>query len=66
MITHDNIDTFLAELQKEAEHQAKLHQTRVLPAQLDWLTSLVGRYPWQTLIVLSFFTALSVNIVKML
>ncbi len=64
MITHDNFESFLEELQKEAENQAKLSQSRMLPAQLDWLTSLVGRYSWQTITVMSFLTAAAIHFLK--
>lgn len=66
MITHTNVELFLEELQKEAENQAKISQTRILPAQLDWLTSLIGRYPWQTLLFVSFLTAAGIHIFKLL
>ena len=49
---------FLEQLQHQAQKQAVLHEKRLLPRQLDWLTSLVGNYPWQILLGLSFVTAL--------
>lgn len=48
---------FLTKLQAEAKLQAKLHQHRVFPTQLDWLTSFIGRYPWQVLLVASGIAA---------
>jgi hypothetical protein len=56
-----NVD-FLSKLQAEAKLQARLHQQRVLPTQVDWLTSLVGNYPWQFLIVLSGLVALFIKV----
>ena len=44
---------FLEKLQIEAHLQARLNTNRVLPTQLDGLSSFVGRYPWQVLLVLS-------------
>ena len=64
MSDNSNFDTFLVELQKEAEEQAKLSRTRILPSQLDWLTSAIGNYPWQTVAMLSFATAVLVQLVK--
>lgn len=49
--------SFLDQLEQEAQKQSHLAQTRLLPRQLDWLTSLVGTYPWQTLLVASGVTA---------
>lgn len=60
----NDIDTFLVQLQKEAENQAKLSKTRILPSHLDGLTSLVGRYAWQTVTLASFFTTVAVQILK--
>jgi len=48
---------FIAFLQRRASLQAKLHTQRVLPSQLDWLTSFVGRYSWQTLLGVSALVA---------
>lgn len=53
---------FLQKLQQEAAFQAKLQQQRVLPTQLDWLSSLVGRYSWQAITILSVLTALILQI----
>jgi hypothetical protein len=55
---------FLQQLQSQAEKQAKLHDVRFIPAQLDGLTSLVGRYPWQTVFVLSGVTALLLEVLR--
>ncbi len=59
------INVFLEQLQQEAEDQAKLHTTRVLPQGLDWLTSLIGRYPWQTLLLTSGLTACIISVLSL-
>lgn len=55
---------FLTKLQTEAKQQAKLNQSRILPQELDGLTSFVGRYPWQVLLVSSGLTSLALEILK--
>lgn len=52
-----NQSSFVARLQAEAALQSQLHQRRFLPSQLDWLTSLIGNYPWQVVLILSGLTA---------
>ncbi|HYD34897.1 MAG TPA: hypothetical protein VD999_02420 [Vitreimonas sp.] len=49
---------FLGKLQAEAARQARLHEHRFFPPQLDFLTSFIGRYPWQTSGALALLTAL--------
>lgn len=56
-----NKGDFLAQLQIQAEKQAKLHHSRLLPTQLDGLTSFVGHYPWQVMACLSLVAALLVE-----
>jgi hypothetical protein len=51
--THLTTEQFLEKLEQEATLQSKLQQQRLLPTQLDAITSLIGRYPWQTIFVLS-------------
>lgn len=58
------LEDFFGELEDLAKKQAKLHQERVLPKQLDWLTSLVGTYPWQTLVLVSGATAVLIELIK--
>lgn len=53
---------FLSKLQEEAALQAKLEHHRLIPPQLDFITSFIGRYPWQVFLVLSFITALIIEI----
>jgi len=53
---------FLIELQRQASLQAPLNQVRWLPKQLDPLTSFIGRYPWQALLVLSGISALLIRL----
>ena len=46
-------EDFLTQLQYQARVQAKLNASRILPRQADWVTAVIGNYPWQTLIILS-------------
>jgi len=48
---------FIAQLEKEAQKQAVLHENRLLPRQLDWLTTIIGNYSWQVILTLSLITA---------
>jgi len=48
---------FLVRLQEEAALQARLHHRRLLPSQLDFVTSFIGKYSWQVLVVLSGLAA---------
>lgn len=52
---------FLAQLQSQAQKQAVLHEKRILPRQLDGITSFIGNYPWQVIGVLSLLTALTLS-----
>jgi hypothetical protein len=56
--------SFLNRLQAEAALQSQLHQRRFLPHQLDGLTSLIGNYPWQIILVVSGVTALFMEFLK--
>ncbi|MDQ3008386.1 MAG: hypothetical protein M3Q81_02205 [bacterium] len=49
---------FVAKLQQEAQLQARLNQEHLIPSQLDWLTSFIGRYSWQVILLSSGVTAL--------
>jgi hypothetical protein len=53
---------FLQELYAQAEQQALLHETSLIPRQLDWLTSLIGRYPWQTALLLAVVTSIVLEV----
>ncbi len=55
---------FLAQLQHQATQQAKLYRYRVLPPQLDALTSFIGRYPWQVLLIVSGLVAVVVEVLR--
>lgn len=48
---------FLLELQKQASLQAPLNSVRWLPKQVDPITSFIGKYSWQTLLILSGVSA---------
>jgi hypothetical protein len=64
MSTANNQLDFLATLQSEAALQSKLHASHLLPAKLDRVTSLIGRYPWQAVTIVSFAAALLTELVK--
>lgn len=55
---------FLSELQKEASIQKKLNQERIFPEYFDGLTSLIGNYPWQTLLLLSAVSTILLELLK--
>lgn len=55
--------SFLDKLQSEAKLQARLQQRKIIPQQLDWLGNLVGRKPWQVLLIVSGMTALVIWLV---
>lgn len=48
---------FVSLLQEQAQLQSKLNKERLLPKKVDWLTSLIGNYPWQFISVLSIIGA---------
>lgn len=54
---------FLHQLELQAQKQALLNEKRFLPKQLDFLTSLIGRYPWQFCLSLSFLVAVVFELV---
>ena len=58
----DSQSSFLHKLQAEASLQARLHEHRFVPPQLDWLTSFIGRYAWQVILVLSLATAIALEV----
>lgn len=58
--------TFLTRLQTEATLQAKLQQQRILPAQLDGVTSFIGRHSWPVLAVLALATSLAIEVMNRL
>jgi hypothetical protein len=49
---------FVSILQEQAQMQSKLHKQRLLPKNVDWLTSMIGNYPWQFILGLSVAGAL--------
>jgi hypothetical protein len=49
---------FIAVLQERAQEQSVLHKKRLLPKNVDWLTSLIGNYPWQFILSISIIGAL--------
>lgn len=54
--------TFLVKLQEEAALQSKLQLNRWLPEELDAITSTIGKYPWQVILVLSGVTSLLIEL----
>jgi hypothetical protein len=57
-----NNSDFLAQLQGQAQKQAQLHHHRLIPKKLDAVTSVIGRYPWQVLLVISGLSAVVVTV----
>lgn len=53
---------FLERLQSEAQLQAKIHQERWLPPQLDPVATLIAQYAWQTLLVAAVITSILIKI----
>ena len=56
--------SFLSKLQAEAAVQSKLQKNRWLPAELDLVTSTIGKFPWQVILILSGLTSLFIEIVS--
>jgi len=54
---------FLLRLQNEASQQAKLEKERLLPKQIDKVSSFVAEHPWQVVLLLSFLTSIFVTLV---
>lgn len=57
-----NKKNFLELLKDEARLQAKLENKTIFPKKIGILLSVVARYPWQVLLITSFFTAIFINI----
>ncbi len=53
---------FVEKLQKQAKVQSQLERKRILPRKVDSLTSLIARYPWQTLLLLSLLTTIALEV----
>ncbi|NCN06348.1 MAG: hypothetical protein GW946_00710 [Candidatus Pacebacteria bacterium] len=60
-----NTVDFLQILEKEASLQAKLEAKKLLPSQLDAVSSFIGRYTWQVLLFGSGVTALALECLKL-
>ncbi len=52
---------FLLKLQAEAKAQKRLFSTRFFPPALDIVTSFIGRYSWQVILISSGVTSLVVE-----
>jgi len=50
-------------LQREARHQAQLEKNKILPNQFNWLAWLIMRYPWLSLLILSLFSAIIIELI---
>lgn len=59
-------ESFLKLLQKEAQQQKKLYETRILPKQFDPLTSFIGENSFLSLVIISFITAVFLEFIKIL
>lgn len=59
-------EEFLKKLESEAALQAKLERRQLLPRKLDRVTSFIGRYPWQVLLVLSGICSAAIEVIKYL
>jgi len=55
---------FLLTLQREARVQKKLNEKRIFPELFDGITSFVGIYSWQFLLVLSIATVMLIRLLK--
>lgn len=55
---------FLEKLQAEANFQQEIFKNRVLPTKVDAITAYIGTHSWQTILVLSFVTAVLLEIVE--
>lgn len=60
----NNDSQLLLKLQSEAKLQSQLYANRLLPEQLDSFTSLIGRYPWQSLVLMSGILAIGVELFR--
>lgn len=59
-------EEFLKKLESEAALQAKLERSQLLPRKLDRITSFIGRYPWQVLLVVSGLCSAGIEVLKYL
>lgn len=55
---------FLKKLEQEAQLQAKIQASAVVPKQLEPLASVVGRHTWKALLLVSGCVALLAEITK--
>lgn len=49
---------FVSLLQEQAQKQSMLNTRRILPKKMDAITSFVGNYPWQVILVASTIGAI--------
>lgn len=55
-------DKFLKLLKNTAREQSSLGQEKLIPDQLSDLANFVGNYTWQSILVLSFFSTILLNL----
>ena len=57
-------DDFLKKLQKEAQQQKKLYNSRIIPKIFDPITSFIGENTLLVLVILSILTTIIVEVYK--
>lgn len=57
---------FLRQLQEQAELQAHLSTSRILPKHADFLTTFIGNHPWQTIVFLSTISTIIMIVIHRL
>lgn len=57
-------EEFIHKLQLQAKKQSGLYRQQFLPKQMDFVTALVGNYPWQILFLASLITAFLLEFFK--
>ena len=55
-------DKFLRLLKNTAREQSYLGQEKLIPDQLSDLANFVGNYTWQSILILSFFSTILLNL----
>lgn len=55
-------DKFLKLLKNTAREQSSLGQEKLIPDQLSDLANFVGNYTWQSILALSFFSTILLNL----
>ena len=58
-------DNFLKLLKNTAKEQSSLGQEKFIPDQLSDLADYVATHLWQTILILSFFSAILLNLYQL-